>query len=43
MTPVSGVQQTATLVALLAAVLVLLPMAPELAESFGVGTTNPFS
>ena len=35
-------RETATIVAVLAAVLILLPLAPELADSFGVGPTNPF-
>eukprot|EP00879_Flechtneria_rotunda_P009167 GHRR01009597.1.p1 GENE.GHRR01009597.1~~GHRR01009597.1.p1 ORF type:complete len:273 (+),score=91.81 GHRR01009597.1:1379-2197(+) len=38
--PVAGTKQTATAIAVLAAVLVLLPMAPEVAESVGVGA-NP--
>ncbi len=37
-TPIPSVKQTATVVALIAAVLVLIPMAPELADSVGVGT-----
>ncbi|GAX77963.1 hypothetical protein CEUSTIGMA_g5405.t1 [Chlamydomonas eustigma] len=35
-------REAATLVALLTAILVLLPLAPELAASLGVGSTNPF-
>eukprot|EP00798_Chlamydomonas_sp_ICE-L_P025266 gene25266-10917_t len=39
----SGVsRQAATVVAVLIAVLVLLPMAPELADAWGVGSTDPF-
>ncbi len=41
-TPAGSGREAATLAAVLAAVLVLLPLAPELADSFGVGPTNPF-
>ena len=36
------VRQAATIATALAAVMVLLPMAPELAQAFGVGPENPF-
>lgn len=36
-TPVGDARATATAVALLVAILILVPMAPELADSFGVG------
>lgn len=36
-TPVTGRRQAATAAAVLLALLVLVPMAPELAESVGVG------
>ena len=39
--PVSSTQRTATLVAVLAAILILVPMAPELAQEVGVGASNP--
>ena len=39
-TPVSSGKQSATAVAVLTAVLVLLPMAPEVAQSVGVGPTG---
>jgi membrane-associated protease RseP (regulator of RpoE activity) len=38
--PIAGAKQTATAIAVLTAVLVLVPMAPEVAESVGVGS-NP--
>ncbi|MEW5304839.1 MAG: hypothetical protein WDW36_007422 [Sanguina aurantia] len=41
-TPPSSERQTVTAIAVLAAVFVLLPMAPEIADSFGVGPANPF-
>ena len=41
-TPVGQGREAATAVAVLAAVLILLPLAPELADSFGVGSSNPF-
>ena len=41
-TPTGQGRETATAVAVLAAVLILLPLAPELADSFGVGPANPF-
>jgi hypothetical protein len=40
--PAGQEREAATLVAVLTAILVLLPLAPELAESLGVGSTNPF-
>lgn len=40
-TPVSGAKQTATAVAILTAILILVPMAPELAQSVGVGPSTP--
>ncbi|KAF8071032.1 EGY1 [Scenedesmus sp. PABB004] len=39
--PVAGAKQTATAVAVLTAVLVLVPMAPEVAQSVGVGAASP--
>ena len=42
MTPVSNSRQAATAVAVLLALLVLVPMAPELAESVGVGPETNF-
>eukprot|EP00775_Hariotina_reticulata_P007491 gene7491-7700_t len=39
--PVASPKQTATAVAVLTAVLVLVPMAPEVAQSVGVGAPNP--
>ena len=36
---VSGAKQTATAVAILTAILILVPMAPELAQSVGLGPT----
>jgi len=41
-TPPGETRATVTAVAVLTAILVLLPMAPELADSFGVGPENPF-
>lgn len=38
-TGVAGAKQTATAVAVLTAILILVPMAPELAQSVGVGPT----
>ena len=40
--PVSDPKRTATAVAVLAAVLVLVPMAPEVAASIGLGKVDPF-
>ena len=39
--PVANQKQTATAIAVLTAVLVLVPMAPEVAQSVGVGAPNP--
>ncbi|GIM06679.1 hypothetical protein Vretimale_10954, partial [Volvox reticuliferus] len=41
-TPVSDAKRTATAAAVLAAILILVPMAPELAQSIGVGKVDPF-
>lgn len=39
--PISSTQQTATLVAIVTAVLILLPMAPEVAQEVGMGGIGP--
>lgn len=39
--PIANPKQTATAIAVLTAVLVLVPMAPEVAESVGLGAANP--
>ena len=40
--PAGEARQVATAVAVLTAILVLLPMAPELADALGVGPADPF-
>lgn len=40
--PVGDARMSATAVAVLVAILIVLPMAPELADAFGVGPTSPF-
>ncbi|KAG2436710.1 hypothetical protein HXX76_006235 [Chlamydomonas incerta] len=40
--PVSDAKRTATLVAVLTAILILVPMAPEVAQSIGVGRVDNF-
>mmetsp|Transcript_30997 Transcript_30997/g.68746 ORF Transcript_30997/g.68746 Transcript_30997/m.68746 type:complete len:647 (+) Transcript_30997:142-2082(+) len=40
--PAGDARQTATAIAVLTAILVLLPMAPELAEAWGIGPATPF-
>ncbi len=40
--PVSDAKRTATAVAVLTAILVLVPMAPEVAQSIGVGRVDTF-
>lgn len=42
MSPVSDAKRTATAVAVLTAILVLVPMAPEVAQSIGVGRVDTF-
>lgn len=41
-TPTGDAERTATAVAVLTAILILVPMAPEFAEQLGVGSNNPF-
>lgn len=40
--PAGDSRMTTTAAAVLLSILILLPMAPELADSFGVGSTSPF-
>ena len=42
LSPVSDARRTAAAIAILTSVLVLLPMAPELADTVGVGPQSPF-